>query len=109
MGKVCCFIGHRKIENKEIIKKILYNVIEDLIANQNVSTFLFGSRGKFYSLCLDVFAKIREKYEHIKNIACKCRHECCLLVDDENETDKNMYLMRKKILSLNGLRVGQVM
>ncbi len=96
MGKVCCFIGHRNVENKEIVEKTLYDVIEDLILNHNVSMFLFGSKGEFYGLCLDVFAKIREKYEFVENVAYKCRHEWCSLVGDGQAEDKKYIFNSEK-------------
>ena len=42
--KVCSFFGHRKIEITEELKQKVKLIIEDLIINQNVTTFLFGSR-----------------------------------------------------------------
>lgn len=47
MGKVCCFIGHRNVENKEIVEKTLYDVIENLILNHNVSMFYLGAKASF--------------------------------------------------------------
>lgn len=64
----CCFFGHRKINETDLLSKELYNVIEDLIINQNVNTFLFGSKSEFNSLCLKVVTKLREKYPYIKRV-----------------------------------------
>ncbi|MBE7092174.1 MAG: DUF1273 domain-containing protein [Clostridiales bacterium] len=64
----CCFIGHRKISETEDLKIRLWNLIEDLILNQNVCTFLFGSKSGFNSLCEDVLIKAKEKYPHIKRV-----------------------------------------
>ena len=64
----CCFFGHRKINETDLLRKELYKVIEDLITNKNVNTFLFGSKSEFNSLCLKVVTELREKYPHIKRI-----------------------------------------
>ena len=45
--KVCSFFGHRKIEITKELKQKVKEVIEDLIFNHNVLTFLFGSRSDF--------------------------------------------------------------
>lgn len=66
--KNCCFIGHRKIENAESLKTKLYETALDLILNHNVTTFLFGSRSEFDSLCRKVVAELKEKYPHINRV-----------------------------------------
>lgn len=64
----CCFIGHREIQETEELKEKIYSVIENLILNKNVDTFLFGSKSCFNSLCYEQVTKIKEKYPHIKRI-----------------------------------------
>ena len=51
VDKVCCFIGHRKIEKNIEFAQRVENVINDLIENKRVNTFLFGSRSEFDDLC----------------------------------------------------------
>ena len=64
----CCFFGHRTINETEELKTKLCEAIEDLITNQNVDTFLFGSKSRFDELCLEVVTKIKEKYPDVKRI-----------------------------------------
>ena len=64
----CCFFGHRTINETEELKGKLYKTIENLIVNDNVDTFLFGSKSRFDSLCLELVTKLKEKYPHIKRI-----------------------------------------
>ena len=66
--KTCCFIGHRKINETEDLKIRLWNLIEDFILNQNVTTFLFGSKSGFNDLCEKTLIKAKEKYPHIKRV-----------------------------------------
>lgn len=68
VNTTCCFIGHRDVEETAELKEKLYNIIEDLIANKNVSTFLFGSKSKFDDLCYDIVDDLKEKYSYIKRI-----------------------------------------
>lgn len=64
----CCFFGHRKINETEELKKQLTEIIERLIVTEKVDTFLFGSKSRFDSLCLELVTKMKEKYPHIKRI-----------------------------------------
>jgi len=65
----CCFFGHRTINETEELKEKLCNVIENLIVNEKVDTFLFGSKSRFDSLCLELVTKLKEKkHPHIKRV-----------------------------------------
>ena len=66
--KTCCFFGHRTINETEELKSKLIEIIEKLIVDENVDTFLFGSKSRFNSLCQETVTKIKEKYPHIKRI-----------------------------------------
>ena len=57
----CCFIGHRKINATEALKIKVSELIEDLIVNHNVNTFLFGSRSEFDNLCHSIVSEIKKK------------------------------------------------
>ncbi|MBR4100007.1 MAG: DUF1273 family protein [Clostridia bacterium] len=64
----CCFFGHRKIDETEELKVKLNEIIEKLIVEKQVDTFLFGSKSRFNSLCLELVTKIKEKHPHIKRV-----------------------------------------
>ena len=64
----CCFIGHRTINETEELKKQLIATIEGLITEEEVDTFLFGSKSRFDSLCLALVGGLKEKYPHVKRI-----------------------------------------
>ena len=66
--KTCCFFGHRTINETEELKSKLIEIIEKLIVDENVDIFLFGSKSRFNSLCLELVTEIKEKYPHIKRI-----------------------------------------
>ena len=73
--RTCCFFGHRKINETELLKNKLYNSIENLIVNQNVTTFLFGSKSGFDKLCLKTVTELKEKYPHIKRIYMRAAYQ----------------------------------
>ncbi len=64
----CCFFGHREIIETEELKKKLFETIEGLIRDENIDTFLFGSKSRFDGLCLETVTKIKKKYPHIKRV-----------------------------------------
>ena len=64
----CCVFGNRTINETEELGKRLYEIIENMIKNEQVDTFLFGSKSRFDDFCLDIITKIKEKYPHIKRI-----------------------------------------
>ena len=63
-----CFFGHRTINETEELKSKLIEIIEKLIVDKNVDTFLLGSKSRFDSLCLELVTELKEKYPHIKRI-----------------------------------------
>ena len=66
--KTCCFFGHRKIDKTEELKNKLRGIIENLIANEKVETFFFGSKSEFDDLCHQVVTELKEKYPNIKRV-----------------------------------------
>lgn len=46
----------------------LTEIIEKLIVEKKVDTFLFGSKSKFNNLCLKVVTEIKEKYPYVKRV-----------------------------------------
>ena len=68
MNNTCCFIGHRTINETDELISQLYNIIENLIVEKKVDTFLLGSKSQFNSLCQETVTKLKKKYPHIKRI-----------------------------------------
>ncbi len=64
----CCFFGHRRIEDNDSLRARLYETIERLIVDENIDTFLFGSKSEFDSLCHEIVSKIKNKYTNIKRV-----------------------------------------
>lgn len=65
---IACFIGHRKISVNETLISQLKNRIEELIANDNFDTFLFGSRSEFDKACLKIVTELKGKYPNVKRV-----------------------------------------
>lgn len=63
-----CFFGHRTINETDALRNKLYEKIQELIIDENVDTFLFGSKSHFDNLCWELVTQIKEKYPYIKRV-----------------------------------------
>lgn len=64
----CCFLGHRKIEDSLELRTKLYDILKRLIEEENICTFLFGSKSEFNALCLEIVSELKKIHPHIKRI-----------------------------------------
>lgn len=100
MGKSCSFFGHRKIEQTaELIKK-LDNLLETLIVQKGVTTFLFGSRSEFDTLCHKRVTLLQEKYPHIQRIMYPCRSEYVVKKGEKERLEKGLKELLKQEVTL---------
>jgi len=64
----CSFIGHRRIEKTNMLVNTLKHTIKKLITDENVDTFLFGSKSQFNDLCYEITSELKKEHPHIKRI-----------------------------------------
>ena len=102
MGRTVCFIGHRKIDGTDELKAELYAVIENLITNENVNTFLFGSRSQFDDLCHSIVTELKEKYPDIQRVCFETKSEYAVLEDEREEMEKSFSKFFKEEVHFNG-------
>lgn len=69
------FIGHKKVKNEDEVIEKLKVVIENLIVNRNVTSFLFGSNSIFDSICYKVTSDLKDKYPFIKRTYVRCDYQ----------------------------------
>ena len=74
-NETCCFIGHRKLNITEALEKLLYETLTELIVNRGITTFLFGSRSEFDTLCLKIVSSLKEKFPFIKKIYVRAEYQ----------------------------------
>lgn len=101
-SKTCSFFGHRKIEISEELKQKVKEIIEDLIVNHNVLTFLFGSRSDFDHLCHVIVTELKERFLNIKRISYTCRSEFCILENEKQKWEKIYSYFEKKEVCILG-------
>ena len=74
--KACSFFGHRDTPQTDELKHKVRERVERLIVEEDVDTFLFGSRSKFDELCHIVVTELKEKHPHIKRIYVRSQYPC---------------------------------
>ena len=84
MENFCCFIGHRRIENNKDLRQKLNQLIEKLIVEENVTTFLFGSKSQFDDLCHETVTCLKEKYPQIKRVYVRAEYP---YINDQYRTE----------------------
>ena len=73
--KTACFFGHRKIDVTDELKTALYKEIENLIVDDEITTFLFGSKSQFDDLCYKIVSDLKKKYPHIQRVYVRAEFE----------------------------------
>lgn len=101
--KTCCFIGHRKIEFSQELENKIKSIIENLIVNENVSEFFFGSNSEFNDICHNILTKLKEIYPHIMRKFYTCRSEYCVLESERLHLEKIMSTTLRKDVKLLGM------
>ncbi len=64
----CCFIGHRKVQDKDLVFSAVKQVIESLITEQEIRVFHFGSRSEFDDVAWEAVTELMKTYQDIKRI-----------------------------------------
>ncbi len=77
--KSCCFVGHRSAPHTPQLKHKLQQLVQHLVVNCGVQTFLFGSRSAFNDLCYQVVTQMQSNYPQILRVAYTCKSESCTL------------------------------
>ena len=88
--KAVCFIGHRNVKLEDDKVEKLKFIIENLIIEDNIQIFLFGSRSDFDYICHSIVTELKSKYPFIQRRCYTCRSESCIL-ESEREHWENIY------------------
>ena len=85
---ICCFFGHRKIDISDKIESKVYNIVKQLIVEEDINTFLFGSKSEFNDLCYLITTKLKTEHSYIKRIYVRAENP---YINSEYES----YLLRR--------------
>ena len=97
-----CFIGHRKVENKEKVFEEVKRVVKDLIKQEGVLEFLFGSNSEFDSICYEVVTSFMSSVPSIRRIRYTCISESCVLERERVSLEKKFSSVLGEEIHLRG-------
>ena len=81
-NKTCCVFGHRKIQDKDLIREKLLHIFKELILSYEVDTFLLGSKSEFDDLCSKMLKSLKKEYPHIRRVYVRSMYP---VLDEEYE------------------------
>ena len=105
--KTCCFIGHRQVFLTLDDLNKLKSIIENLILNENVLEFYFGSNSQFNNICHNLLTGLKEKHPKVIRKFFNCKSEYCVLESEREKLEKSASFVLKKDIKLLGME-GEV-
>ncbi len=103
-----CFIGHRKVENKELVKEKVKEVVERLIVEKGVKTFHFGSRSEFDDICHVVVTEFQKIYPDIIRVNYNCKSEYVVKKDERERLEAGWSRLLKEEVKLKDYERGKI-
>ncbi len=96
----CCFIGHRKIQDKELVFSAVKKTVEGLILKKGVTVFHFGSKSEFDDICHLAVTQLQSKYSHILRINYNRKSEYAVKPSEKARLQKSWVRVVKKEVRL---------
>ncbi len=106
--KTCCFIGHRKVQDKEPVFSAVKTVIETLITEQGVRVFYFGSRSEFDDLCHLIVTELQGEYPDIVRVNYNRKSEYVVKKDDKARMEESWSRLLKTDVKLKDFDEGKI-
>ena len=98
--KTCCFIGHRKVSNRNVVYNRVKKTIENLIVNENVRVFHFGSRSEFDDICHEIVTDFQKIYPDIERINFNRKSEYVVKKDEKERLEEQWSKLLHQDVSL---------
>ncbi len=84
----CCFIGHRKLQDKERVFSCVKKVVETLVAENGVRAFNFGSKSEFDDLCYLAVTELQGEYQDIVKVNYNRKSEYVVKKEEKLKLEK---------------------
>ncbi len=104
----CCFIGHRKIEDKEMVAQKVREVVEGLIIQNRVRIFHFGSRSQFDDICHAVVTEFQRLYPEIVRVNYNVKSEYVVKKGEKEGIAKEIDKWLEKKSSINDFEKSKI-
>ncbi len=108
MKTSCCFIGHRKITDKELVFVAVKRTVQRLILEKGVKTFHFGSKSEFDDICHLVVSELQNKYPDIVRINYNCKSEYPVKPNEKADLQENLRRLLKKDIRLKDYESSKI-
>ncbi len=95
----CCFIGHRKIQDKERVFLTVKKTVERLV-EKGVKTFLFGSKSEFDDICHFAVTELQSKYPDIIRINYNRKSEYAVTPSEKADCQESLGRLLNKDIRL---------
>ncbi len=96
----CCFIGHRKVQDKELVFLAVKKTVERLIIENGVRTFHFGSKSEFDDLCHLAVTELQSKYPDIVRVNYNRKSEYVVKPNEKADLQESWSRLLKKDIRL---------
>ena len=96
----CCFIGHRKIQDKEAVLPHVKAIVEMLIKEKGVRIFNFGSKSEFDDLCYAVVTEFQNNFPDIIRVFYNRKSEYAVGKDEKANLEEIWSRLLKKDVSI---------
>ena len=74
LNAVCCFIGHRDVRKTADVQMRLKEIVKDLIENNEVTVYIFGSRSTFNQMAYEVVTELKRTYTDIERVYARAEY-----------------------------------
>ena len=98
--KTCCFIGHREVPDRNIVYNRVKKAIKNLIVNENVRVFHFGSRSEFDDICHEIVTAFQKDFPDIKRINYNRKSEYVVKKDEKEKLEEQWSKLLHQEVSL---------
>ncbi len=92
----CCFIGHRKVQDKELVFSCVKQIVATLVSEKGVRIFRFGSKSEFDDICHIVVTNLQSIYPDIVRVNYNLKSEYTVRKEEKAKLQQRYSQILKK-------------
>ncbi len=87
----CCFIGHRKVKDRELVFLRVQRLVRTLITEKGVGVFRFGSKSEFDDICHLAVTELQSVYPDIVRVNYHRKSEYVVKKEEKAELEESRH------------------
>ncbi len=95
-SKACCFIGHRRLQDKETVLLRVRQTVKMLVFEKGVRLFLFGSKSEFDDLCHLAVTELQGVCPDLLRINYPCKSEYAVRKEEKAKQEEGWSRLLKQ-------------